>query len=134
MRFKVLMLAFSCAFLLIACTEQTIGPKLYDQSGLIEVESQVELEQAIHTISRATKAPIRDTAQDLDQLPMYLLSNEEINILVQHKFGETCDWKTSCEWEYSLAATDVFLDQMAQKRVVDRSYALVSRLDFNSAD
>ncbi len=69
--------------------------------------------------------------QDLDNLPMYLLSNDDVTILVQHKaFGEPCDWSKRCDWEYSLSSTNASLDQAAQQKVVDQSFAVLSQLKF----
>lgn len=66
---------------------------------------------------------------DLDDLPMYLLSNDDVTILVQHKaFEEPCDWSKKCEWEYSLTSADTSLDQAAQQQVVERSLATLSQL------
>ena len=60
---------------------------------------------------------------------MYLLSNEDVTILVQHKaFEDPCDWSKKCEWEYSLTSTDPSLDQAAQQQAVDRSFAMLSQL------
>lgn len=60
---------------------------------------------------------------------MYLLSNDDVTILVQHKaFEEPCDWSKRCEWEYSLTSTDPSLDQAAQQQVVERSFDVLSKL------
>ena len=129
MRLLVSLFAVTYAFPLFACGGPAVGSKLYEQGGSIEVESLAELEGTVQSLSRAAQAPIRDTMQDLDDLPMYLLSNDDVTILVQHKvFEEPCDWSKKCEWEYSLTSTDTSLDRAAQKQVVERSFAMLSRL------
>ena len=129
MRFWVSVSAVVCAFLLFACDGPTVGSKLYSRSGAIQVQSLFELERSVQFISHAVQAPIRDTMQDLDDLPMYLLSNDEVMIFVRHNASEEyCDWSKSCEWEYSLTSTNISLDQSAQQKVVDRSFAALSQL------
>ena len=131
MRLLVSLLAVTCALPLFACGGPTAGSKIYDRSGSIQAESLVELEGSVLSISRAAQAPIRDTMQDLDNLPMYLLSNDDVTILVKHKaFGEPCDWSKRCDWEYSLSSTNASLDQAAQRKVVDQSFAVLSQLKF----
>lgn len=129
MRLLVSLFAVTCALPLFACGGQAVGSKLYDQRGSIEVGSLAELEGTVLSLSRAAQAPIRDTMQDLDYLPMYLLSNDDVTIFVRHKaFEEPCDWSKKCEWEYSLTSTDTSIDQAAQKQVVERSFAMLSQL------
>ncbi len=113
----------------MACIETEVGPKLYGQSGKVSVSSPAELERAINTIANAANSPIRDTMQDLDGMPMFVLSNDDVTILVAHDFGEDCDWSHDCVWEYSLTATDASLGLAAQQSVVDRSFARISELD-----
>jgi hypothetical protein len=129
MRIRFSVLAVTCALPLFACGGKTVGPKLYDRSGSIQIGSLAELEGSVLSISRAAQAPIRDRIRDLDDLPMYLLSNEDVTILVRHKaFEEPCDWSKGCEWEYSLTSTSASLDQAGQRQVVDRSFAVISQL------
>ena len=119
---------FACALTLMACAENEVGSKLYDQSAVVSVASPAELERAINAIADATNSPIRDTMQDLNGLPMFLLSNDDITILVAHVVGEDCDWNRDCVWEYSVTATDASLGYAAQQSVVDRSFAIISEL------
>ncbi len=68
--------------------------------------------------------------QDLDGLPMYLLSNDKVTILVQHRpFDPQCDWSKSCTWEYTLSPTSASLDQTEQRELVDQAFAAIPQLD-----
>ena len=118
-----------CALTLVACNETKIGPKLYGQSGTVSVSGPAELERAINSIASAANSPIRDKMQDVNGLPMFLLSNDDVTILAAHVVGENCDWSRDCVWNYSLSATDASLEQSDQKRVVDRYFATISEID-----
>lgn len=122
-------LLFVVGLTLAACSEPRIGDKLYDRTGSVSVSSPAELEKVIAAMARAVKAPLQDRMQDLDDLPMFLLSNDEVVILLKHRAGEECDWSRECVWEYSLTATDTSLGQPGQQRVVDHAFAVISQLE-----
>ena len=85
----------------------------------MEVENRASLYREIEEISLSINAPVRDRQEDNDSLPMFLLSNEDVTVLVQHKFGNKCDWSAGCTWEYSITATNYGQDRAEQQRLVD---------------
>ncbi|MBX7514337.1 hypothetical protein K3179_07200 [Qipengyuania sp. GH38] len=103
----------------LAACGPSAGEKLYSREGLVEVENRASLDREIEEISSSIKAPVRDLQEDNDSLPMFLLSNDDVTVLVQHKFDNNCDWSAGCTWKYSITATDYGQDRAEQQRLVD---------------
>jgi hypothetical protein len=111
---------------MLACCGTQATDKLYSREGSVEVTSVAQLNQAVLSISRAARAPIRDREKDFDGNPQYLLSNEEVVIFFRHHFGEDCILAEGCRWDYSLSATDTALNQAQQKRLVDGAFQAIA--------